>query len=472
MYHRKIFRLNYLFNAYIIVYHEGKMIIENESAEDDFKSDKLVRTTYKACKNEKQREKLGVQPLKKALRGIGGWPVLDDGSGKNKRHGTPNSNFSWTELILMLSNLGDVEASHGIMKYDIMKEKEKFLTRAIVLDSPNFTNRKKGFLGQAKENHLAKQYFEKMIEIAIHLGASEAKARQELESSLHLEIDLVSLETHSKEQEKKARPSVYSSDKLGVPKPVSNKNIVTTLGEVNALLNPDGSRKQSGIATNWKEFIQLWLKRYNIKPGLQEKVIIRNQKYLQDVSAALTKYQNSQITIANYLGWLMIEESLEWLDKKSQKLSSDLQNIVCQSETNQDKAECKIRPINKQNPQWKQCLNSLGFNNLDWTRHPQLQAPKTLVPAASLYVRRKIGPLKMKKDFGIQMTKNLRKQLLLLIEESKWMDDKTKLSALDVIKSMKHNIGFPRDITNKTFMDKNFGGNSKCFQINHSKLTL
>ena len=44
---------------------------------DDFDSYQKAKDYYQSCVDEDHREELGVQPLAKLLRDLGGWPVLE-----------------------------------------------------------------------------------------------------------------------------------------------------------------------------------------------------------------------------------------------------------------------------------------------------------------------------------------------------------------------------------------------------------
>jgi predicted metalloendopeptidase len=61
-----------------IVQERGRKLIEAEIDEkNDFDAYKKAKIYYKSCMNEVKQEKHGVEPVKKILAEIGGWPVMD-----------------------------------------------------------------------------------------------------------------------------------------------------------------------------------------------------------------------------------------------------------------------------------------------------------------------------------------------------------------------------------------------------------
>ena len=71
------------------IYLRGRTLLEEDPSEDDFESYKLARAYFRSCMNEARQEEVGVEPLKKVLRELGGWPVLEGPSWNSKK------DFTW-----------------------------------------------------------------------------------------------------------------------------------------------------------------------------------------------------------------------------------------------------------------------------------------------------------------------------------------------------------------------------------------
>ena len=162
---------------------------------------------------------------------------------------------------------------------------------------------------------------------------------------------------------------------------------------------------------------------------------------------------NTQRVIANYFGWLMIEESLGWLDEKSQKLFYDLQKILCRSTLHQKGNGCDAFRFAQDKPKWQECVEALGFNNPLIINNPEAEY---VVPAASLYIRKKFD--KTKKEKVEALSEAFRQELYKIVKNAKWMGKETQNSALNTVKTMKHEIAFPPEILNKTLMNKYYKG--------------
>jgi len=76
------------------IYSRGRTLLEEAERSDDFESYKLARTHYRSCIDEDTLERKGVEPLKRKLKEIGGWPVLEGDNWNSE------NNFTWLETNL------------------------------------------------------------------------------------------------------------------------------------------------------------------------------------------------------------------------------------------------------------------------------------------------------------------------------------------------------------------------------------
>ena len=60
---------------------------------------RLAQTLFKSCMDTKELEKKGLAPLKKVLKAVGGWPVLE-GPDWDK------SGFKWYDMVYKLRDIG------------------------------------------------------------------------------------------------------------------------------------------------------------------------------------------------------------------------------------------------------------------------------------------------------------------------------------------------------------------------------
>ena len=73
-------------------------VLNDAASPNDFESDQKLRLYYQTCHNEELREKVGMEPIKKLLKRLGGWPVLEGRNWANKY------SFRWYHYVLEMSN--------------------------------------------------------------------------------------------------------------------------------------------------------------------------------------------------------------------------------------------------------------------------------------------------------------------------------------------------------------------------------
>ena len=89
-------------------------MLQDTDSTTAFESDKKLRMYYQTCRDETLREELGVKPLKKILKRLGGWPILE---GTKWAH---EKSFRWYNHVLKMASIGFYEIStKAFVRYGI-----------------------------------------------------------------------------------------------------------------------------------------------------------------------------------------------------------------------------------------------------------------------------------------------------------------------------------------------------------------
>ncbi|XP_050064129.1 neprilysin-2-like isoform X3 [Aphis gossypii] len=128
-----------------------RIIVTEPIQPDEQRPIKMAKLLFKSCMDKEKIEKDGLKPIKKMLKNLGGWPVLEAEKWNDEE-------FTWKDSVYKIKELD--QASLGLMSTD-----------------------EKVVIG----------YFRYMVDIAVILGADRRRAMKELKESLNFEIKLAKI---------------------------------------------------------------------------------------------------------------------------------------------------------------------------------------------------------------------------------------------------------------------------------------
>jgi len=176
-----------------------------ESEEGDFESYQLVRTHYKSCIDEQKLEELGVEPVKKLLQDLGGWPVLEGEEWKD------GDDFKWWEWSYKMNREGlGIDSIVGV---SLGADDKNASWRVLGLDQAQ-TGLSREYLVKGFEDEDVQYYYRYMVDTAVLFGADKAVAESELKESLLFEIELATDILKPKEERRNAT-LLYNPTTLG-----------------------------------------------------------------------------------------------------------------------------------------------------------------------------------------------------------------------------------------------------------------
>ena len=377
---------------------EGRKLIEEPiNDEKDFESYKKAKNYYKLCMDEEKQDAIGVKPLMEILSKLGGWPLLEGDAWDGEQ-------FNIWNLSIKLKHLGlssDYFASVGIANDDRNNSFNVIHFGSASLGLP------KAFWDRGVNEPVVQAYFQAMIDVAVHLGAEENKAKEELQKVFEFEMQLANISLSREDLRNKTK--LYNPITLA-QFPVSEE-----------------------LPQSWTMYLQKLYDFGNEKLDIQEteRVIIVDVDFYKNLSRIL---QNTdKRTLANYVGWRVAVQSQSSLGSKERAILQKFLKVM----TGVDQKESR----------WKTCLTQVGFNS---------GSGAFLYAVSSMYARFIFNA--NSKVQVLDMTHYLRRAFAKILDESEWMDDETKNEARKKLSNMKQFIAYPDEVLIKEKVDGFYAG--------------
>ncbi len=366
-----------------------------ESEEGDFESYQLVRTHYKSCIDEQKLEELGVEPVKKLLQDLGGWPVLEGEEWKD------GDDFKWWEWSYKMNREGlGIDSIVGV---SLGADDKNASWRVLGLDQAQ-TGLSREYLVKGFEDEDVQYYYRYMVDTAVLFGADKAVAESELKESLLFEIELATDILKPKEERRNAT-LLYNP---------------TTLGEL---------KSYEELPPSWTDYFKaLFENTDNIEITDNEKIVVTNFEYFEKLSALLKKTKKR--TIANYLAWCATKSLMTYINKEARDIKH--------------KFDKGVSGIQESSPTWKRCVNEMGFNSFSGGGFGFV--------AGSMYAKKYFN--KEAKAAMLEMTAYIRTAFKEdILENLDWMDAATKKRARGKLEKMDQFIAYSDEFLIKEEVD-------------------
>ncbi len=233
--------------------------------------------------DEARLEDVGVEPLVKSLKELGGWPVVigDEWSGDN---------FTWWDWTYLANDLG--MPIDSLVDLNLGPDDNNTTHRVLKIDQADLVVSRE-FLIKGLEEDYVKHYLTYMVEIAVMLGAPKDRAEKELTDSVLFEIELAKV-TAPREDRRNA--SVLYNP--------------TTLNDIGNF---------EGLPPSWVTYVQTIFKgTENLDFGGDERVILTSKTYLENLAGLLQK--TDKRTLANYLNWRAVASVVQYLNAEARRI--------------------------------------------------------------------------------------------------------------------------------------------------------
>ncbi|XP_026818159.1 neprilysin-2-like [Rhopalosiphum maidis] len=273
-----------------------RMIVTEPIQSNEQKPIKMAKLLFKSCMDKEKIEKDGLAPMKKLLKSLGGWPVLE----ADKWDG---AEFTWKDSVYKIK----VVTGHSVdyfIRFSIITDLKNSTLRAIELDQASL-----GLMGTDDKTVFG--YLKYMVDIAVLFGADRRRAIKELKESLNFEIKLAKILLLAEERRDIAQ--LYNPMKIA-------------------------DLQKNFPSIPWKEYLDKLLDPLTIRHD--DVIIVSSPKYLSDLEVLLCS--TPKRVQANYVIWRFTAESVSYLTEDLRK--RQLEFIT------------ELTGKTEREPRWKECV--------------------------------------------------------------------------------------------------------------------
>ncbi|XP_058117957.1 neprilysin-2-like [Anopheles ziemanni] len=355
-----------------------RALVSDEIFESDATPFKLAKNLYKLCMNKTSIEENGNGPLLSILDTLGGWPVLKGDSWDSER------SWSWEKSVKDFNNNG--YSTDYFFDFSITEDLKNATRRMIDVDQTSLGLARE-YLVKGLENPIVSAYYDYMVDMAVILGADQARAKQELLESLNFEMALANISLPREER----------------------RNIT-------ALYNPITVKEfqQRYPHTEWIEYINALLKGTGTVIDENEVINLAVPKFMEKLGPLL---QNTpKRVMANYVMWRISGFSSFFLTEKLRKRQLQYSTAISGKQ--------------EQEPRWKECVDIISG------RLP--------IAVGALYIRKHFR--EDSKRAALDMVNDIKSEFVNILKKINWMDEVTRVSALEKVSTMVNHIGYPDEL--------------------------
>jgi len=279
-------------------------LLEKKSGVEEPKPFKMAKSIYQSCMNTELIEERGLEPLKRILKKLGGWPVLEGDQWKI-------DNFKWYELIYKFREVG--YSVDYLVDFSVTTDLKNSSYRVLDLDQPGLGMARE-YLVKGIDDDDVKAYFDYMLDVALLLGADPEMAARDMKEVLNFEMSLANITL--KREDRRDSSKLYNKMEVG------------------DLVNLDP-------VTPWLDYINTLLDGVVVIDN-KEVVIVDVPAYIKDLSVLLAKTPDR--LQANYIMYRAAASSMGYLTEAADKIGLKFMK--------------KLTGASQQPPRWKKCVTA------------------------------------------------------------------------------------------------------------------
>ncbi|VDK42045.1 unnamed protein product [Anisakis simplex] len=245
-----------------------KKLLDSPITETDRKWDRLAKRYYKKCLQEEVLERNGVSAIRKLLRDLDGWPVLDGDDWREWSH-------SWEKQLAIVLNRTGVNAV--IVELAVSHDPDNSSRSIIELDQPKWGVGSRWPYLTGPDDRMIQNYTSLMIQTAVNLGADRKIAERDMREAMEFELKLVN----------------FSADEMVRRDPDRSNNPfqLWQLKDMFPYINFD-----EYIRTVFKDLVE-------ITPN--DTVIMREIEYFRGIQHVMRT--TNKRTLSNYVEWRIVQ---------------------------------------------------------------------------------------------------------------------------------------------------------------------
>ncbi|RZC41734.1 membrane metallo-endopeptidase-like 1, partial [Asbolus verrucosus] len=285
-----------------MVDEQMRTLLEKPIKETDARPFVLVKSIYQACMNTTEIEANSLSNLKKVLKTIGGWPVVE-GQRWNERR------FNWTSTIYEFIKLGF--NSDIFFEFSVQADAANSSRNLLTLDQPFIVSFDK-LMRRGFNESLVKSYYNYMVKIATAFGADADRARSQMRDVINLDIAITRITVPSESR----RNSSLEDNPMTIRELEQKFPYVPWLEYINVMLHP------TKIMT------------------YDDTVIVTVPQYFQDLGHIIRSTRNE--TFANYMFWKAVKGLITYLNNELRTLQLEFSKIMSGR--------------SEREPRWRECI--------------------------------------------------------------------------------------------------------------------
>lgn len=279
-------------------------LLEGAIMPEEPKPFRMAKAVFQSCMDTERIERLGLDPLKRILSSLGGWPVLEGAAWVDPE-------FKWYNTIYKFRDIG--YSVDYLVDFSVTTDLKNSSFRVLDLDQPG--------LGMAREYLMkgigepdVQAYFEYMMDVAMLLGAEPEAAKEEMMEVLRFEMAIANISLPREERRDASR--LYN--------PMRIDQLQT--------LDP---------TTPWLDYINRLLNGVVNVTG-SEVIIVDVPSYIRDFSSLLAV---TPVRVqANYLMWRAAASSMTYMTEAADKIAL--------------KFSKKLTGNTEEPPRWRKCVSA------------------------------------------------------------------------------------------------------------------
>ncbi|KAF5280979.1 hypothetical protein FQR65_LT14903 [Abscondita terminalis] len=298
-------------------------------------------------------------------------------------HWNENS-FDWKQSTYKFRRSGI--DSNTFIKFDLLPDQKNSSRIILYIDQPDLDISRDNIL-EGFDDMIVDAYYNHLIDLAEVFGAEKTFAKYELKSLIDFLIELATIS--QSDEERRDRAALYN--------PMTVSELQTKYPNI-----------------YWLEFINNILVLPESQITSNTTVSVHSPKYISAIGDLLGR--TPKRTQANFV-----------IFKTIRSLEMYLPDVVRNKEAQFDSI---VTGVPQRSPRWQECVTKTT-SRFD-------------IATSSLYVRKHFDP-ESKKSAEV-MVQDIRTELLEILKNADWMDEKTKKIAIEKAKKVKSHIGYADEL--------------------------
>ncbi|KAK4879933.1 hypothetical protein RN001_008079 [Aquatica leii] len=294
------------------------------------------------------------------------------------------NSFDWKQSVYRFRRSG--LNPNTFIKFDTLPDQRNSSKIILYIDQPDLDINRDNLL-EGFDDMIVDSYYQYLVDLAVIFGADRSFAKYEIKNLIDFLIELANVS--QSDEERRDRPSLYN--------PMTVSELQTKYPTI-----------------YWLEFINNVLVLPESQITSNTTVSMHSPKYIAAIGDILRR--TSKRTQANYVIFEAIRSLEMFLPEIVRNRESQYDSVVTGTE--------------QRSPRWQECVTTT--------------TSKFDLATSSLYVRKHFDP-ESKKSAETMVT-DIRTELLKILENTDWMDEKTKKIAIDKAKKVKCHIGYADEL--------------------------